>query len=121
MECSIFFEIGIMGKSTAFIGPSLRQAVENIASEEDKPSRYSYVRDVLMNYLIGWKRSFPLEDSRFRRQDPFVSKPKAKQNLMEQQHRPKSFVPKSDSSYHRNRLNDSNNAERLENPTTPPE
>lgn len=109
-----------MGKSTAFTGRSLRQTVENIASEEDKSSRYSYVRDVLMNYHDGWTRTFPLEDSRFRRQHPFVTKPKAKQNLMEQEHHPKSFVPKSHSSY-RNRLNGSNNAERLEYPTTPPE
>lgn len=57
-KCSIFFsEIGIMGKSTAFTGRSLRQTVENIASEEDKLSRY-YVRDILMNYRDDWTRTF---------------------------------------------------------------
>ena len=110
-----------MGKSTAFIGPSFRETFENIASEVDKPARYAYVRDVLMNYLNGWTRRFPREDSRFRHQQPFVTKPKAKQDLMEQQNRPESFVPKSHSSYNRNHLNDSNNAEGLEEPTSPPE
>ena len=43
VNSSIFFEIGVIGKSKPFIGPSLCQAFENTAMDET--TRYAYVRD----------------------------------------------------------------------------